>query len=229
MAGFFPDRLAEFLQKRCPPERIHTLVLWSKSPANILMHGGLRSALSRYEQIFLHLTVTGMGGTFLEPGIPAPASVLGLLPDLIRFTGSPERIRVRFDPIVHLGLPDKRTYSNIRSFVDVAGPASRAGIRHAVVSWMTAYPKVLKRLEKHGIQVKRVAPETWEEEAAWLRVKAGEMGMDVAGCCVQGWPLSRCIDGALLSMLHPRGLPAALQKAGGQRPHCGCTAGWDIG
>ncbi|MBN1894249.1 DUF1848 family protein [bacterium] len=229
MVGFFPEKLAAFLRNRCPPDRVHSVVLWSKSPAHLLSHDGLRHALSRYEQIFLHLTVTGMGGGVLEPGIPDPASVLSLLPDLIRFTGSAERIRLRFDPIVHLGIPGKGTYSNIRSFTHVARAASRAGIRHVVVSWMAAYPKVIRCLAKHGIHVKEVLPGKWQEEAGWLENTAGRLGMTVHGCCVPGWPVSRCIDGELLTRLHPRLLPAPIQKAGGQRLHCGCTASWDIG
>jgi hypothetical protein len=81
MPGFFPEMLVEQLEKRYPPESVHTVVLWSKHPRNILDHPGLRKCLRRYRQLMLHLTVTGMGGGFLEPNIPAADEVLGCLKD----------------------------------------------------------------------------------------------------------------------------------------------------
>ena len=49
------------------PDRIHTVVLWTKDPTNLLRHPALRRALSGVGQVFIHWTVTGLGGTFLEP------------------------------------------------------------------------------------------------------------------------------------------------------------------
>ena len=55
------------------------------------------------------------------------------------------------------------------------------------------------------------------------------IGIKVVGCCVEGLPVSRCIDGELLTVLHPDLREAPLAKARGQRARCGCTESWDIG
>jgi hypothetical protein len=60
------------------------------------------------------------------------------------------------------------------------------------------------------------------------RISAG-YGMEVHFCSMEGFPVSRCIDGDLLSRLHPDGLNCSRQKARGQRPLCGCTQSLDIG
>jgi hypothetical protein len=229
MPGFFPEQLAAQLEKRCPPESVHTVVLWSKHPRNIIEHPVLRKFLQRYRQVFLHLSVTGMGGGFLEPHIPPADEVLETLPDLVRFIKDPDRLRVRFDPIVHLRFPDGRIFSNIEDFERVALAARSAGVKVMVTSWMQAYPKVISRLQALGISPIVLTGSEWKEEADQLISRASALGIQLIGCCVEGWPSSACIDGAALNLLHPDAENASVQKAKGQRPGCGCTESWDIG
>jgi len=54
--------------------------------------GGLYQTHKGYGQLYLHLTITGMGGSQLEPAIPAWPQVVGLIPDLITWLGSAYRI-----------------------------------------------------------------------------------------------------------------------------------------
>jgi hypothetical protein len=229
MPGFFPDRLAGLLDTRCPPERVHTVVLWSKRPEPILENRDLARCLSRYGHVFLHLTVTGMGGSFLEPGIPGAGETLRLIPALAGRLGSARRLTIRFDPIVHLRLPNGERYSNVRHFTEVAEAAARFGVERLTVSWMQSYPKVLSRLDRHGIRVMDPSVAEWEEETGRLSAVAGGLGLKLNGCCVPRLPVSACIDGRLLSDLHPAQEPASNIKAAGQRRACGCTESWDIG
>ena len=229
MVAFFPDRLADVLEKRCPAGRVHTVVLWTKNPENLFTHRRLRAVLHTYAQRFLHYTLTGMGGSVLEPGVPPLDACLRFLGPLADDLGGPERIRVRFDPIVRVRFSDGTTYTNLAHFTRVAEAAHRAGILHLVTSWMELYPKVVKRLGRHGIVPVRPTPTEWDSEASWVLQQSEEIGIRVAGCCVPGWPLSRCIDGGLLGSLHPAGEKASPNKARGQRPLCGCTESWDIG
>jgi hypothetical protein len=229
MPGFFPEQLAAQLEKRCPPESVHTVVLWSKHPAAILDHPGLRERLRRYRQVTLHLTVTGMGGTFLEPNIPAAGKVLESLPKLVEFLGDPRRLTLRFDPIVHLRLEDGGTFSNIADFEPIARAAGSAGVRSMVTSWMEAYPKVVRRLEESGAFPIALSGSEWKAESDGLASCAAAAGIRLAGCCVPGWPAAACIDGAALNRIHPDGVNASVKRARGQRPGCGCTESWDIG
>jgi len=48
---------------------------------------------------------------------------------LIAFLGNPKRLRIRFDPIVHLHLPDNRIYTNIHHFTAVADAVKKNGIK----------------------------------------------------------------------------------------------------
>ena len=59
-------------------------------------------------------------------------------------------------------------------------------------------------------------------------------GLRLLACCdpslvEAGAEPAHCIDGELLTRLHPRGLPTELGKDKGQRPQCGCTPSVDIG
>ena len=229
MLGFFSSRLIELLEQKCTPERVHSIVLWSKHPTNLVSHPGLQKVLSEYDQVFLHFTVSGMGKTYLEPRIPSMDESLALLPDLIKAVGDPQRIRIRFDPIVHLRLPDGTVYTNLEHFTRVAEVASRANVRDVVISWMEVYPKVQRRMKKFGVEVLPVDADLWQRESDWIFREAERLGIKVFGCCVKGLSTSRCIDGELLTVLHPNLLGAPLAKAKGQRERCGCTESWDIG
>lgn len=229
MPGFFPDRLVRVLESRCPPERAQSVVLWSKHPGPILENRDLARCLGRYEQVFLHLTVTGMGGSFLEPGIPRPDQVIRMIPELAGRLGTGRRMTVRFDPIVHLRLPDGGRYRNFHHFRKVAEAAAKAGVERVAVSWMQSYAKVVSRLERLGIRPEYPSGSEREEETQRLSEITRELGLTLSGCCVPWLPVSSCIDGRLLSDLHPKRKPASKKNAAGQRPACGCTESWDIG
>jgi hypothetical protein len=229
LVAFFPDRLTDFLTGRCPPERVHSVVIWSKNPRNLLDHSRLRRTLESYDQVFLHWTITGMGGGPIEPGIPAIEESLALLPRIADWIVSPRRIRIRFDPITHLVMPDGNRLTNLPRFTAVAEAAKRAGMDTLITSWMDPYRKVVVRLRKHGIEPVELTEEERKTEATWLLGEAERIGVRLTGCCVPGLTSARCIDGGLLIELHPKNLPADEIKAKDQRPLCSCTASWDIG
>ena len=222
--AFYPEVLLGAL-RRYTPERVHTVVLWTKDPRNLFRNRKLREALSTYAQIFVHYTVTGMGGTALEPGVLPAGEALELLPDLIEFVGDPRRVRLRFDPVVNFFL-DGVYYTNLHLYEEVAEVAARWGVPAVTVSWVQMYPKVIRRLRRHGITP---APFDLAYQWGWMQEVSRRYGLELYACCVEGLPSSRCIDGALLSRLHPDGERAPLEKARGQRPLCGCTRSVDVG
>lgn len=228
MVACFPDELVRLLDEKCPPEQTHTLVLWTKNPTNLLEHDALRNACRRYA-LYIHFTITGMGGTLLESNVPPWQEMTGLLERLVEYAGSAARIRIRFDPIVHLRFADGTTYCNLDRFEPIAAEARRQGVTDFSISWMDAYKKVVSRLQKRDIFDVPVSPGRWKKEFDWLESKASEYSIRLHGCCVPGMPVSRCIDGELLSGLHPEKLPCSTRKARGQRAACGCTESFDIG
>lgn len=224
LVAFYPEVLLKAL-KRYPPDRVHTVVLWTKDPRNLLRRGRLGKVLSGYSQLFVHYTITGMGRTALEPGVISTREALGFLPELVDLVRDPRRVRVRFDPVVNFYIGG-RYYTNLPLYEEVAEETARCGVPAVTVSWVQFYPKVSRRLARHNVTP---APFDLISQWRWMKEVSERYGLELYACCVEGLPTSRCIDGKLLSKLHPEGEPAPLGKAKGQRPLCGCTISLDVG
>ncbi len=213
------------------PKDVHTMVLWSKDFAPLLHDcDGLRTALGRYDQLFCHLTITGLGSTRLEPRIPPWHQVMNQVPDLLAVLQDPRRLSLRFDPIVHWH-ENGQIKSNLSLAQEVLSAASKAGVATVVVSFATLYGKVLRR---KGWQWHDPTPERRLEIIVQLANVAQPLGITLRSCSQRDLALagampSRCIDGELLSALHPQRIPLPTCKDPGQRPECGCTPSVDIG
>lgn len=223
---FYAGKLARVLSGRYPPERVHTVVIWTKFPETVLVR--LRRVLAGYAQVYVHLTVTGLGGTAVEPCVPPPERVLSQIPALIDFLGDPRRLRVRPDPLVVLQRK-REVIENLTAARAVIREAASCGVKTFSTSFMALYPKVEQRLTRLGWEA--IVPTAAERQRVWeeLARVAAENGATLYACCVPGLPVSRCIDGALLTALHPAGERCRLDKAQGQRVECGCTHSVDLG
>ena len=212
------------------PEEVHTIVLWSKDFSPILQDAeGVRRALARYDQLFCHLTITGLGGTELEPGVPPWKRIAAQLPALVDWMGDARRVTVRFDPLVHW-IEDGAICSNLPLAEPIFDVCARAGIETVRVSFATIYPKLARR----GYCWYDPSLEERVEIAQGLLALAEERGITLLGCCQPelmaiGIQPSSCIDGALLSALHPKGYAASTARDRGQRKGCRCTRSTDIG
>jgi hypothetical protein len=218
------------------PAAVHTIVLWSKNFGPLLAgEGGLRAALARYDQAYVLFTVTGCGGTPIEPAVPAPAAALAQLPALVAWTGHPRRVSLRFDPVVFWRDGAGRPASNLDFFAAAADAAARAGlvdIRFSAAQW---YGKAVRRARARGFAFADPPDEVKRDAAARMAEMAAARGLRLHACAqtflseVPGVSASSCIDGRLLGELHPRGDKAPTAKDRGQRAACGCTASVDIG
>lgn len=212
-------------------EDVHTMVLWSKDFSRLLGdEGGLCHALATYDQLFCHLTITGLGGTALEPSISSWTKVVEQVPELIELVGDPRRVTVRFDPIVHWR-DDGQIRSNFPQGRDILEACAAYGVETICISFATLYRKVRRR---KGWD--------WYDPPLADRLRmvrelvsfAEPLGLAIHACSDHslregGAMPSKCIDGELLTQLHPLGLPAPTGKDRGQRPGCGCTPSVDIG
>jgi len=214
------------------PEHVHTLVFWSKDYGPFLLDGALREALKHYP-VYFHFSITGMGGSFLEPLVPPAEVALEQMKALAR-TWGPERIEWRFDPILHWEV-DGRVRSNAGAFERLATAVRRIGVRRCTFSFATLYPKVLPRSRRFGFRF--VDPDE-EEKAAVLEEMAAiasSLGITLAVCSDSRWSVidgiqnARCIDASLLAQLHPSHEPAQGGKDRSQRKECLCTPSVDIG
>lgn len=229
MVAGYRDELMELLRRDWPPERVHTVVIWTKNPPALASDVSLREFLSGYDQLFLHLTVTGLGGSDLEPHAPPRAESIASLSSLVDFVGDPERVRLRFDPLIEVQTPGGEIITNLNLFEEVAGEGRSRGIRNVSTSWVTSYSKVKSRLRARGIEI--LDKSEAELKAIWTDMRRRAESMDVAlhACCVPGLPPSRCIDGETLNRLHPKGTLCSTARAKDQRPDCRCTESFDIG
>ena len=122
LVACYPDYLIEKLQDYSP-ELVHTIVLWTKNPENLITNQHLRKTLARYSQLYIHLTITGLGASVLEPRIPAWQEVTARLAGLVEFAGDARRINWRFDPIIRAEV-NGQLISNIELFDLVGGATS---------------------------------------------------------------------------------------------------------
>ena len=217
------------------PAAVHTLVLWSKDFTRVIDNAaGLRTALQAYDQLYFLFTVTGLGGTRLERGVPGPDEMLAQLPILAELAGDPRRVSIRFDPVV-FWREGSRERTNLDSFSKVAAAAARAGvidIRFSATQW---YGKAPRRARNKGLDFVDPPEAVKLEAARRMAAVAREHGLTLHACAqeflarVPGVKVSSCIDGARLTELHPSGEEAAAFKDPGQRRECGCTRSVDIG
>jgi hypothetical protein len=210
------------------PQEVHSFVFLSKNYRLLLADSeGARGLLGAYEQLFFHLTITGLGGGPLEPRVPPWREVAAQLPALVAWAGDARRVSLRYDPIVHWREGDD-ILSNLPYAEAIFDAAAAAGVRTVRVSIAALYPKVRRRLEWYN-----PGPEERAAIAARLAELARPRGLDLYACADPsllhaGIRASACVDGALLARLHPRRLPAPTHKDPGQRPACGCTPSVDI-
>ena len=226
LVGCYPDVLMETLSLY-PPDMVHTVVIWTKNPTNMITMKRLRGFLKRYH-LYIHLTITGMGNTLFEPGIPSPSEVLSQIPKLIELVGDPQRICWRFDPIVHV-IKETQHYTNLDFFPQIAEQIRGYGITVCRSSYVYPYKKVIKRLHKNNIILLNFCQEEMHTQWKSLQKIACIYNISLFPCCVEGLCKSSCIDGNLLAELHPQKLVCSTERAKGQRELCGCTESLDIG
>jgi len=214
---------------------VHTVVLWSKDFSPLLKdRHGLRELLGGYDQLYFLFSITGLGGTIIEPGVPPPREALAQLPELVRLAGDARRVSVRFDPVVYWS-ESGRTRSNLDFFERLGPRAAALGIEDIRFSFAQWYRKSVRRARAAGfaffdppVEEKRVA-------ASRLAERAGSLGLILYACSqdvlsgVDGVKPSACIDGARLKELHPCREAASRVKDPTQRTECRCTRSVDIG
>ncbi len=216
-------------------EDFAVLVLWTKDPTNLLKHPELNRVVSDFSgHSYLNLTVTGLGGTFMEPGIPKPEQVFDVLRDIID-AGilSPEWVLLRYDPLLEVRTPGGKVLTNTdrELFGSIIKEAASIGITRCATSRMDfqRYPQVAERLRRFGIEPKEVELEDLITE---MDSVASHQGIELS-CCVD--PVIDgitdrfgCIDGELFNELIGEDL-CDTSTHSAQRHGCKCTRSVDIG
>lgn len=229
LLAHYPDRLAERV-RQLGPRNIHTVVIWTKDPTNLLVHREVRAALAEVGQVFVHWTITGLGGTFLEPNVPPSEDQLQLLGSIVEYLGDPRRCHWRYDPLISARREGERASNvDLERFASLAERVAEAGIPTVHVSFATMYRKVVRRLQRERVEAEEFDRDARRAFLSEMSQVASDAGLELLTCCEPGFPINRCIDGELLTALHPTGEQCRTDRARDQRKLCGCTASLDIG
>ena len=250
LIAFFPDWLASVLREEkarvygpsghtytvdLRPQNVHSLVLWSKNFSNLIQDKhSLASLISRYDQLYFHFTITGLGGSFIEKGVPSPSVAISQLKPLLKIAGCPARISIRFDPVVYWKESGK-VMTNLYYLEELAPVLNDLGIKDIRFSFAQWYNKAKKRAARHGFSYVDPSVEEKKEAARYLVQIAQKWQLNLFSCSqdflttIPGVRPSSCIDGRLLAKLHPQKEAVSIRKDKTQRAECHCTESIDIG
>ncbi len=231
LPGFHAAWLAARLRGLRVP--VHSVFFWTRFPRPFVAPGPLRDALQALENPFVHLTVTGLGGSDLEPHVPSTEQILRDLPSLIAaFRDQPERVLWRCDPII-----DGR--HTVAGFAALAARFAALGIRRCTIS----LPATRSLKGDLGPQLAAAgvvpwAPARGRDFVAALADAAAPYGVRLAACATPVLdPLvaagvidrAQCVSAELSSRFHPRGHGITLAKDPHQRRACTCVISYDLG
>ena len=180
------------------PEIIGALTFWTKGPVELLIeHPGLREVLELYNSnhavIGLQLSVTGFGGTLLEPGIQSPEEVAAGLEKVLEIGKiSPEAVQLRYDPLIRVEAPDGRILQNdtTRAFEKVVSLFAKLGVRVVETKFLLLgkesddkYHHVWERMREAGVTPLPIIDIS--EVFNRLSEVAVKYGMRLFSCCVK--------------------------------------------
>jgi len=218
------------------PERIHTMVFWSKNFGPFLEHGYGEALQSMGYHLFFNFTVNSRS-RLLEPAVPGLDERLEQLRQLCRRFGAAS-VQWRFDPICHYGTGDGAIRDNLHDFQTIAKAAAQGGIDICISSFMDHYRKIARRT---GPQLTFLTPPMVEKVkiVADMAATLSPLGIRLALCCenevLEALPTecavgpAGCISAERIMAVHGGGL--SLRKDSGQRKTagCQCTVSVDIG
>jgi len=223
------------------PDRVHSIVFWSKNYAPFLEGGFDRRLQERGYNLFFHYTLNGRQ-PLLEPGVPPVADRLEQLARLCR-RHDPRAITWRFDPICHFSdsaAPHKPPQNNLAGFAEIAQRAAALGVRRCVTSFYDDYAKVRRRVRR-GTSLGFSDPPLARKIAILNRMESflGKIGVTLYTCCektlMDNLPAtcsiqkSACIPHDILVELFGGALPGTADRGQRRQLGCGCRISRDIG
>lgn len=207
-------------------------VFWTRHVRPFLRGGELHDLVrSEIANPVANLTITGLGRSALEPGSPAVAEILSLLPSLVEaFHNEPWRIRWRFDPLI-------AGWTKLDDFERIARSMRALGIETCTFSF-PAYRSLngdlTPQFERAGIR--RWRRDEKAEFMAALGALADQLGIRLLSCCqpanLDHHPMiasAQCVPPDVLVRGHPQRRRLDLGRDRSQRVHCNCAESEDIG
>jgi len=220
------------------PDKIHTIVFWSKNFAAFIKGGFGQKLLKMGYNLFFNFTINS-DIPLLEPRVPSLKRRLVQLRDLSRNYDS-KTINWRFDPICFFKYEEKVIKDTLHDFSRIATWASQCGVTRCITSFMDHYTKIKKRIKLiPGFSF--IDPVLSEKIEILLKMekKLSEKKIDLYTCCekevLNALPSgsnirkSSCIPNDLFVKIF--GGDLSFKRDTGQRSSkgCGCMISVDIG
>lgn len=218
------------------PERVHTMVFWSKNFGPFLKgRCGEKLREMGYHLLF-NFTINSSAPS-LEPGVPNLDQRLMQLQELCRRFGAAS-VQWRFDPICHFTEPAGTAASNRGDFEAIAAAAGACGIETCITSFMDHYRKIARRT---GSRLTFMEPAMDEKMdiVREMELALTQRNIQLALCCepavLRQLPAETtigagaCISGRRIMAVH--GGKVSVGRDGGQRTAsgCKCTRSVDVG
>lgn len=219
------------------PDKVHTLVLWSKDFQNVLQRPGY---LENYN-LYFHYTMNNYTRA-LEPGVPSYVDTLQTLEGLLaRYR--PAQFNIRFDPLVistageKYPTPERPHQARLAVFENLLRDLRTMGMNSGTritTSYISLYGHVKKRLKAQAeLDISLLQEQAIRNLVQTMAETAQRFGFQLYTCAsellekVPSVEKGYCIDGQLLESLF--GGKVSKAKDQGQREACGCTKSSDIG
>ena len=202
------------------PDVVDCIVFWTKNAAPFLKHLDELDRMG-YRYYFQH-SLTPYEAD-MEPGLPPKDQLLEQVAALGRQIG-PDRLVWRYDPIL---LTPRYTIDFHKTSFDRFCNTLAAVTDEVVISFIDLYARLRKT------ELRACTTAVMAELAGSLAEIAGNYNMTIRACSEAmdltpyGVQIGSCIDPRRVERVI--GCPIFLDKAAGQRTHCGCCESVDIG
>ncbi len=235
LPGFYPEECRVRIIRKIEGLRtryLYGVVFWTRHVKPFLEGGILHNLVTRdLDNSLVNFTLTGLGGSRLEPGVPTTDEILSELPGLIEaFHGEPWRIRWRFDPLL-------KEFSSIKTFEKIAIRMSELKILTCTFSFPAYFS--LKGDLTANFESAKIPKWHHSEKAEFLEemVKIAQpLGIKLFTCTQpentafsEQIEKSQCISKEVLEKGHPQHKMLDLPKDFSQRAKCLCIQSEDIG
>ena len=227
-----------FGNKRFPaslkPEDVTHFNFWSKWPKPFFPV--LQRTLELGFPVLWNVTITGLGGTPVEPRVPAADRVVRATQELATMV-PPAAIQWRYDPIfVTSRYPPAHHVATFRRLADrLGGHVDRVAVSFPELYGKRVVPDLRRYAEQEGDWVPTLSLAERADLLGQLEAIAHEFGIGFTLCCqpqlteLLGCPTAGCNDWAWACRAWPvLGTHRRLKKKP-SRPGCDCSAEVDIG
>lgn len=187
-------------------ERVSGAIIITKAPHLLLMQG-------LPDQVMVHCTITGWGGTVVEPNVaPADKTIKAYQALVDRYGG--ERVVLRIDPII-------LTMNNQMEGLERAKSVFAERLGRVRISFLDIYPHVRARFAAASLTLNFVQDFHYPLQ---LRKKAAESFPDAEVCAEPGFKCTGCVSERDLRAMGIEG-QFNPDHRGWQRQLCMCAAG----